>query len=268
MLLLPRGQALRFPAVVGRGDQLLIPVGVGELALIQRLGREAEAVGEQGNGQLRMVGRAVIALAVILHRDLPVAVLDQVNGLDDLGVGQVVGGQIRRHLGGEVCDVAWRIVREADEQKPRHGADVDRLEALAALVEFLAHVVGEDQVPVQIVGPGVVAADEIADDGSGLIHQPGAAVAADVMEGLDGHVVVADDQHRPGADVDRDHVARLRHVRLDRDIDPVLAEDGLEVLLEDVRAGVEVPLQPVAGAAPCDQIRERRGGGLSHVASP
>jgi hypothetical protein len=96
MLDLRRREARRlFPLRLHLGDQRLVAAGLPAFPRRHRIGREAEAVFEQRDGQLRMVARAVIALAVILHRQLPVALLDQV----DLAATLVLGRSCGRYRG-------------------------------------------------------------------------------------------------------------------------------------------------------------------------
>ena len=163
------------------------------------------------------------------------------------------GREIGLHPGLERVEIVRRLGGEADEEEARQAAQVDGLEAVAAPVERRRHVVGVDEAAVELVGPLVVGADELADRALGLVDEAGAAVAADVVEGADLPVVVAHDDHGVGAELQRHVVARLRHVRLDADKDPVAAEDHVEVEIVDGAAGVEGRVEAVAGAALGDQ---------------
>ena len=91
------------------------------------------------------------------------------------------------------------------------------------------------------------------------MDQPRAAMAADVVEGPKPHVVVAGDDDGGAVDIDHHAVARLRHVGLDADIDPVPAEDDVEVGLEDFRVGVKRRFQHMAWFAALDKRLKRRG---------
>ena len=82
---------------------------------------------------------------------------------------------------------------------------------------------GEDQAAVGPVGPLVVGADDVADLAARLLEQPRAAVPADVVEGADLLVVVAQDDHRVRADVDGDVVAGFGDLRLGGAEQPVPA---------------------------------------------
>ena len=134
---------------------------------------------------------------------------------------------------------------------------MDLLQAVAAGVETRPHVLGVQQRAVQAVGPLVIAADDVADRGLFVMDQPRAAMAADVVEGPKPHVVVAGDDDGGAVDIDHHAVARLRHVRLDADIDPVPPEDDVEIGLEDFRSGVEIRFQAVTRLAAPDQAFDR-----------
>ena len=47
--------------------------------IVDFVGGIAEAIGEQRDRQFRVVDRAVVAFTIVLHRELPVAFLDQVD---------------------------------------------------------------------------------------------------------------------------------------------------------------------------------------------
>jgi hypothetical protein len=202
---------------------------------------------------------AVVALAVVLHRELPVAGLDDVHLLHDLRVAEVVGSKVEAELGRHGVEVGGRLVGEADEEEALETAQVDGLQIVAVRGEALAHVLGEQEIAVEPVGPLMVAADQVANRGLGLVDEAGAAVATDIVVGADRHRVVAHDHDRGPADVDHHAVAGLGHVGLDADMDPVPPEDDLEVALEDLLARVERRFQAVAGLAAADQRRQGHG---------
>ena len=99
MVDLGRGDAATLPPLRRLDHEVLVARRLLQLHLVHLAGREAEAVGKQWNGQLRMIARAVIALPVVLHRELPVAALDEVVGSGDLAVPQVMRREVRRHRG-------------------------------------------------------------------------------------------------------------------------------------------------------------------------
>jgi hypothetical protein len=70
-------------------------------------------------------------------------------------------------------------------------------------------------------------------------HDAGAAVPADVVEGVHLTVVVADDDQREGAEFNGDVVAGVRDLRLGGGEEPLGAEDALYVEGEQAGVGVE-----------------------------
>ena len=154
-------------------------------------------------------------------------------------MGRYIGLQVAGH----VVDIGGRFVGQTDEDQSGDAPHMDLLQPVAGGVESRPHMLGVQQRAVQAVGPLVIAADDIADRRLFVMDQPRAAMAADVVEGPKPHVVVAGDDDGGAVDIDHHAVARLRHVGLDADIDPVPPEDDVEVGLEDFRAGVEGLLQ-------------------------
>ena len=242
-------QAGRLPLCVQLLDQSVVAGGLRQFAFVHGARCEAEAVGEERDGQLRVVTGAVVALPVVLHRQLPVPGLDQVKLQRDPAVPDGVREQVGLHGSRHVLDIGRRSVRQADEQQPGYRAQGDGLEAEAGGVELLAHVVGVEQPAVQSVGPGVVAANQVADLTLAIRRQLRAAVTADVVEGAHHTVIVAQDQHGRLADVQGHHVAGLRHIRLLTDEDPVAGEDQLQIGTVDRLVRVEGPLQAMARRA-------------------
>ncbi|MCY1297791.1 hypothetical protein D9M70_472430 [compost metagenome] len=57
-----------------------------------------------------MVGGAVVALTIVLDRELPISLLDHIGFVRDLGVSDVVGCKAFGHDFDEAIDVFGRIV--------------------------------------------------------------------------------------------------------------------------------------------------------------
>ena len=132
----------------------------------------AEAVGiiseikiDERNTQLRMVGRAVIALPVVLHRELPIALLDDVQLVCDLGVPDIIGRKSPSHDFLQPLDIFRRIVGKTDIDQAADRLEVDGLQAPATLVEVLPHMRGITELTRKLVGPLVVGADQLGNDG-------------------------------------------------------------------------------------------------------
>ena len=202
------------------------------------------------------VAVAVVALAVVLHDELPVALLDEVDLVRDLRPPQRVGRQVGLDARRDVVEVGRGLVGEADEHEAADVADVDRLEPEAAAVERGRLVVRVQQPPVDVVGPVVVRAHEVADAAAGVVEDPRPAVPADVVEGAHLLVVVADDDHRGRADLHGDEVTGFGQLRLCGHEQPVLRPDGRHVQVEDLLARVEGRFQAVPGSAAADQGRQ------------
>ena len=149
------------------------------------------------------VAVAVVALTVVLHDELPVALLDDVDLVRDLRPPQLVGSQVRLDARRHVVEVGRGLVGEADEHEAADVAHVDRLEPEAAAVERGRLVLGVQQASVDVVGPVVVRAHQVADAAAGVVEDPRPAVPADVVEGAHLFVVVPDDDHRGRADLAR-----------------------------------------------------------------
>ena len=64
---------------------------------------------------------AMVALTIVLHRELPIAVLDEVDLGRDLGVAQIMRGKARLDRRRELADVVGRLLGKADEQEAGDG---------------------------------------------------------------------------------------------------------------------------------------------------
>jgi hypothetical protein len=253
-----RAEAQRLPL-----GELHLPLGqVGRrflrLLAFELVRVEAEVGGDERAGQLGMRAGTVVALTIVLHRELPVALLNDRLLERHLGVGEVVGRQAWLHDARELVDVGRRLVGEADEQEAADRAQVDRPQTVAAPVEVLAHMLGVDQLARELVGPLVVRADELADRRRAGLEQAGATVTADIVERPDDLIVAPDEDHRGVADVDRERVAGLGHVGGDADEQPLAPEQHLEVDLEHVLPQVEVRRQHVPRPTCPNELADRR----------
>jgi hypothetical protein len=123
----------------------------------------------------------------------------------------------------------------------------------ATAVEARGLVLRVEQSPVDVVGPVVVGAHQVADAAAGVVEDPRPAVPADVVEGAHLLVVVPDDDHRRRADLHGDVVTGLGHLRLGGHEQPVLRPDRRHVEVEDLLARVEGRLQAVPGGAAADE---------------
>ena len=150
-----------------------------------------------------------------------------------------------------------RLVGEAqeDEALPGLGPDGRQAEGLEAEVVEVLGVLGPEELPVEVVDPGVVGALEA--DGLAalpLLHR-GAPMAADVVEGADHVVAAADEDHALAEEVAQDEAPRLRQLLGPADRDPVPEEDVLDL------PGVDLPRRGTpdpGGALPSGRARGSR----------
>ena len=99
----------------------------------------AEAIGAKNANQFRMANIAVVALAIILHHQLPVGVLDQIILHRNLAAFEVIDRNLRRDVG--LDPVNWRRrVGHADEDQPGDILHRHRRQAVIGLVEIRPHV--------------------------------------------------------------------------------------------------------------------------------
>nr|WP_246264251.1 hypothetical protein [Aromatoleum toluvorans] len=98
------------------------------------------------------------------------------------------------------------------------------------LVEIAAHVSGEQQFPVEIVSPFVVRANQLGGFPVRLAANPGAAMAAGVVEGADFAVSPAHDGDRIISDLERDIVPGFFEFECMRGKYPFLMPDLLQVI--------------------------------------
>ena len=208
---------------------------------------------EVGRDELGVGAVAVLALAVVLHHQLPVALLGQIDLVGDLGLAQLVRRQVRLDEAGHLVEVGRRVLVEADEDQSGDVANMDGPEAETRPVEGGRLGLGEDQAAVGPIGPLVVGADDVPDLAARVLEQARAAVPADVVEGADLLVIVPEDHHRVRADVDRDVVAGFGDLRLGGAEQPVTREDRGHVEVEHLRAGVEGRRQAVAHLAALEE---------------
>src|SRR5271170_1052203 len=112
--------------------------------------------------QFGMVAAAVVAFAVVLPDQLPVAVFDDRALERDLGVGQPMRGQIGLDAVAELRKVG-RLLGEANPDKAADALAMHRLQPMRLGVEIGAHVAGITKPTVEFISPVVIGADELDD---------------------------------------------------------------------------------------------------------
>src|SRR5687767_13496550 len=85
-------------------------------------------------------------------------------------------------------------------------------------------------------------------------------MAADVVDGIDGAVLVADDEDRIGVDVEREIIAGVWDFAGVTGEEPAFAPDCFQVVAVNFRIRIEGPEQTVVGGLAIDEILNNRWG--------
>ncbi len=210
-------------------------------AALPRPGRgevAAEVVGRQ-LVELRVDARAVVALAVVLADELPVRVDFVGDRVRDAELGEVEPREMGRQVA-EPLDQWRRLLGQADEDEalPRLHPHADEPEVLHVEVVEVLGVLGADEVPLEVVDPGVVRALEPDGRATRLLDDRGAAMAADVVERAQVTVATAGDQQRLVVDRRQEVRARRRGILLAPDDHPLAAEPLAPLEIVDRRVVV------------------------------
>ena len=196
------------------------------------------------------------ALVVVLDHDLPV----RGDLVDDADADpQLLHPEPLEHrdaLGACLQELHQRpglAGREVREQEPRMRLDGEGVQRVVGAVEplVLLDVRRADQAPAQVVGPGVVRADERLPHRTGrglVVEELRAAVAAHVVEAVQHAVLVANHEHGLAGQVAHDVVAGVRELLGPSDAHPVAEPDPFALILVYGGAGVVGTCQRWAGA--------------------
>ena len=186
--------------------------------------------------------RAMEAFGIILHRILPIGAqrIFAAIGADERGGLRREGGDLGGERSGDRLEIRRRAV-EIDEEESEEGAEADGSEVEAPLVE-VRQMLGAARAAEragEVIGPGVVGA------GDGGRFQPAfaleqamGAMLADIEEGPDLAVPVAQQKHALVQYVADDIAARLGDHRDMADILPAAVEDPPPLALEDLRVEI------------------------------
>ncbi|MGZ2482375.1 hypothetical protein ACVITL_000898 [Rhizobium pisi] len=177
--------------------------------------------------------------------EFPVALLYDRALEGDLGLAD----PMRRHIGLDLVANRLEIrggVGKADENVACHALTMDGLQVEAALVEIVAHMAGECELAVEIIGPLMIGADETHGGAMLLGADARAAMATAIVESADDIVAAADDNHRISADLNGEIGARLRQLAIMTDKQPVAIVDHLHIKPEIILVGVERLLEAEA----------------------
>ncbi len=211
----------------------------------------------------------MVALAVVLGDELPVGVDVVDDLLRRLQVLEVEPVELVDEIAEVVLDRLRLLGRQAQEDEPLPGRDVDRPQAVLGEAEVL-EVVGvlrPDQRPVEVVDPRVVRALEAHGLAALALLDGRAPVLAHVVERPDRHVAAAHDDDVLAVELDPDERRRLRDVLLARREDPVRPHDMVALPLQDRWVVVGAGGQQAGGAVFAADRRELGVGedGPGHV---
>ena len=187
-----------------------------------------------------MADRQVVALHEVLGEHLPVGVPDVVlvEGLDIVLHAEV--GDERPGFGqafGDGRGVA--VERHEDPTEPFLAADGRQSVVLAAEVAVQRHRRRATQGAIEVVGPGVIGADDAAHPAAAG-QQRRHAVQADVGEGAQAAVAVAHHGDRLAGDVPGEVVAWLLQRGGAADAEPFAAEQAVELGVQKGLRGIDL----------------------------
>ena len=181
---------------------------------------------DEGDAQFRMIGRTMVALAIVLQCQLPVALLHDIGLVRDLGVADVIGRQPLLHRFHEALHVGRRVARKADIDQPADRNEIDRLEVAAGPVEVDPRVRCMDQLAGQLVSPLMVGADELRDYRGAGVKDARSTVTADIMEDTQLIIIVTQKNDAVSTDVDDLGVTGFRSIAFKPDTNPLAAEEN------------------------------------------
>src|SRR6266700_298247 len=201
----------------------------------------------------------------VLEKDLPIgAEEDTETAADDLELagGSAVDHVVERRAGvAEICREVRTLLGKAGKDKatiildPRHmhhrQTRIGRVEP-GPLVAVLER--NRMQRAVGLIGPAVVAAAEELDVALAVADHLGAAMAAAIVEDVDGAVAVPAHHHRLPAERRRDVIARTCHLAVVADIDPGPTENPFHLELEELGVDVDIAVDTVRP----DELPDRR----------
>ena len=185
-----------------------------------------------------MAAHTVVALAIVLQHQLPVGLLQQGLGVDDLAIVDVLSGDERFEVAPH--RIEWRRGgAQADEDVAGQILAVDRCQAELRLVEVTLHVSGAHQLAGEIITPLMIWARETF--GTSIIGEANsrATMAATVVKGP--YVAVVSSHHDEAlvAQLHRDPVPGAFHLATECHEQPRPAKDVLHVEIEDLLRCVE-----------------------------
>ena len=207
---------------------------------VDRVGRQV-----RDGGDVRVRRRAVVALVVVIRQDLPVEVATLLPGVVEHVVVPVDIVHARLLVDPlEVVlprDLGLLLSVQVHPDEPvAVDVHVDRQQTILALVEPVKVLVPRrlGELAVQPVAPAVVLAREDARRALVLGDHGERPVAADVVEGVDLALAVADEHELEAGHLVAQPVAGVGEAELVRGHEPFAREDGAPLELEHLLRGV------------------------------
>ena len=148
---------------------------------------------------------------------------------------------------------ARRLLRQAHIDRAGDRLDMDRPQSMRVNVEIGCHTRGVGELPVQAVGPLVIATGQPGSRAVTMLANLRTAMAAGIVESAQGTVLPAHDDHRRLPDREREVRAGFGNLYLEPRQDPVLAVDRRQVEREHVGIDIEVLRQCVLRLACSNQ---------------
>ncbi len=127
---------------------------------------------------------------------------------------------------------------------------------MRAFLEIVGHAGRSEKRSVEIIGPAVIGANEFGCAAKPWLAQYRTAMAAAIVKGADFIFGIANDQHRPLADIERHVAARFWQFALHTCHQPAVFEDRFHVKCEGVIADVKRLRQRMAGSPFPQQSRK------------
>src|SRR5450432_3354649 len=189
-----------------------------------------------------MVGRAVIALAIVLPHELPVGLFDDGRFERHLRLMQLMGQKVRF----DMPPNGFEVRRRAAQAKPdiaAYARAVDGLQAVLRLIELAAHVPRGNQPSVERVRPLMIRTYETRRGAALRGADSRAAMPARIVECTQSAFAVVHDDDRILSDLNRHVVAGAGNLAVMADEQPIPIPDHVQIDLVIVLAAIEFSLQ-------------------------
>ena len=189
---------------VGRDAQPACALFHGEVEGLDPIRAQVRGVGA---AVFRVRGCAVVTLVIVLNEQLPVGLHFVAFAVRNPGAVEAEGRQRAVDFGAQLIETGGIIGQRNEDQAVEHLTG-HRLQPQPVLIQLRPHQPRVAQAAVEVVGPGVVGADELPCRAAVFEADARAAVPADVGEGADLPVFPAHQNHGLVEQVEQHVVAR------------------------------------------------------------